>query len=199
MRSQRAFGEALRRHREQSGVTIESIARQTKLGASMLNALERGDCSRWPAGIYSRSYVREYAEAIGLDPDDLAAQFSACFPAIAFPDRPVAAGSSRAGNASAESLRLTFVAEPNVGWRTARRRAALVVLDLLLVVVLSAALWMTVAADFWMAVAGVAVACHVIGLAGGGSAAGFFASLFRGTPEPAPAETPQETAVAEPA
>ena len=88
MKSQRAFGEALRRHREESGVSIERIALDTKISASLLKALERGDCSRWPTGIYSRSYVRDYAVAVGLDPDDLASQFSECFAKTAFPDRP---------------------------------------------------------------------------------------------------------------
>lgn len=212
MRSQRAFGEALRRHRERSGVTIESIARQTKISASMLAALERGDCSRWPTGLYSRSYVRDFAQAVGLDPDDLAAQFSECFAETAFPDRAVEAGFSRPGRAPelgqktspgdphAEPFRLTFATEPSARWRTASRRSAVVALDLLLIVLLSSALRMTLVADFWMALAGVTVACHALGLAGGGSgAAGIFARIFRSAPDPAPAETHRESAVAEPA
>ena len=228
MKSQRAFGEALRRHRERSGVTIESIARQTKISASMLVALERGDCSRWPTGIYSRSYVRDYALAVGLDPDDLAAQFGACFTTTAFPDREVEAGSveagfSRPGSRRVEagfarpvsrpgsppegaralpppdSLRMTLAAESNARWRAVTHRSAVVGLDLLLISVLSSALWMTVVPDFWMALAGVAVTCHAIGVAVGGSAAGLFASILRSNPDPAPAETPQESAVAEPA
>jgi transcriptional regulator with XRE-family HTH domain len=197
VKSQRAFGEALRRHRERSGVTIESIARQTKISASMLVALERGDCSRWPTGIYSRSYVRDYAQAVGLDPDDLAAQFGACFTATAFPERPTPSISP--GDPGTELLRLTFAAESNARWRDLTHRSAVAALDLLLIGVLSLALWMTVIADFWMALAGVAITCHAIGLAGGVSAVGLFASILRNNPDPTPAETPQEAAVAEPA
>ena len=216
MSSQRAFGEALRRHRERSGVTIESIARQTKISASMLVALERGDCSRWPTGIYSRSYIRDYAQAVGLDPDDLAAQFGACFTTTAFPDRDVEAGFSRpvsrpgsrralveAGSSRpdprTEPLRMTLAVESNARRRAVTHRSAVIALDLLLIGVLSSTLWMTVVPDFWMALAGVAITCHAIGLAGAGSAAGLFASILRGNPDPAPAETPQESAVAEPA
>lgn len=196
MKSQRAFGEALRRHREQSGVSIEAIALDTKISASLLKALERGDCSRWPTGIYSRSYVRDYAVAIGLDPDDLASQFSECFAKTAFPDR-AADPAKKSGAPVAEPLRLTFAAYPGAQWRIARRRMALVAFDLLLIGVLATALRMTVMANTWMALAVVTIGCHALGLAVGGSAAStVFARLFRSAPpEPVPAEAAQEAAV----
>jgi transcriptional regulator with XRE-family HTH domain len=190
VKSQRAFGEALRRHREQSGVTIESIARQTKISAPLLRSLEKGDCSRWPTGIYSRAYVREYAVAIGLDPDDLAAQFSECFADTAFPERPVAK-KEHAGFPPAEPMRLTLATEPGAQMRIARRRVALVLLDFLLIFVLAAALRITIVANFWMALAGVAIACHSLALAAGGrGAADIFAGIFRTQPDPAAEEAP---------
>jgi transcriptional regulator with XRE-family HTH domain len=75
------FGEELRRLREQRGIALETIAQDTKIGKSLLAGLERGDCSRWPGGIYSRAYVRDYARAIGLDPGETLARFVACFEA----------------------------------------------------------------------------------------------------------------------
>jgi hypothetical protein len=200
VKSQRAFGEALRRHRERSGITLDTIARQTKIGASMLAALERCDCSSWPTGIYSRSYVRDYASAVGLDPDDVASQFSACFAETAFPDRPAELAAPPTQAPCPEPLRLTLEVVPAARTRTIARRAAFVVLDLLLIGVLAAALRMTIVADLWMALAGSAIVCHALSLAGGGSgAAGLFARIFRGSSAPVPEQTPQETAVAEPA
>ena len=202
MRSQRAFGEALRRHRERSGVTIESIALQTKISASLLRSLENGDCSRWPPGIYSRSYVRDYAVAVGLDPDDLATQFSDCFAATAFPDRVVEqAKQTDPQPARVEPLRLTLDVDPRARLRLGGRRAALVVLDILLVLVLATALKMTVVADFWMALAAVTLGCHSLTVAvGGRAAAGVFARAFRAAPpETVATETSQEPALAEPA
>jgi transcriptional regulator with XRE-family HTH domain len=196
VKSQSAFGETLRRHRERSGVSIESIAFETKISASLLKALERGDCSRWPTGIYSRSYVREYAVAIGLDPDDLASQFSECFAQTAFPERPPELAKKAAAMA-AEPLRLGLAPDPGAGWRIARRRIGLIVLDLLLIVVLTTALRMTVVANVWMALAVVTIGCHILGLMIGGSAASaVFARLFGSAPpEPVAAETNQEAAV----
>lgn len=80
------FGEWLRRQRERRGVTLKAVADQTKVSASLFAALERGDCSRWPSGIYSRAWVRNYAMAIGLDPNVTSERFSQCFAETAFPD-----------------------------------------------------------------------------------------------------------------
>jgi transcriptional regulator with XRE-family HTH domain len=80
------FGEWLRRQREKRGITLKAIADQTKVSAALFAALERGDCSRWPSGIYSRAWVRNYAVAIGLDPDVTTERFTHCFAETAFPD-----------------------------------------------------------------------------------------------------------------
>lgn len=86
MTPQQKFGDALRRKREQRGISLKAMAEHTKISASLLAGIERGDCSRWPGGIYSRAWVREYASAIGLDADQIAARFTKCFAQVAFPD-----------------------------------------------------------------------------------------------------------------
>lgn len=86
MTAQQKFGEALRRRREQRGISLREIAEKTKISASLLAGIERGDCSRWPGGIYSRAWIREYASAIGLDAEQIAARFTKCFTQVAFPD-----------------------------------------------------------------------------------------------------------------
>ena len=86
MTPQQKFGDSLRRRREQRGISLKELAHQTKISASLLAGMERGDCSRWPGGIYSRAWVREYASAIGLDAEQIAARFSNCFSDVAFPD-----------------------------------------------------------------------------------------------------------------
>ena len=46
----------------------------------MWEGLERNDLSRWPTGIYARSYVRSYAKAIGVDPESTVDDFCRWFP-----------------------------------------------------------------------------------------------------------------------
>jgi len=64
---------ALAAAREARGVTLEDIASRTRIPLRHLQELERGDVSRWPAGVYARSWARAYAEEAGADGDALAA------------------------------------------------------------------------------------------------------------------------------
>jgi cytoskeletal protein RodZ len=75
-----AFGPRLRQERERRQISLTSIAANTKISRSLLEALERDDVSRWPTGIFRRSFVRSYAEAIGLDPDEVVREFMERFP-----------------------------------------------------------------------------------------------------------------------
>lgn len=74
------LGAQLRRRREQRGISLETIARQTKIKRSLLEALERDDVSGWPGGLFRRAFVRAYAQAIGLDPESTVRDFLASFP-----------------------------------------------------------------------------------------------------------------------
>jgi transcriptional regulator with XRE-family HTH domain len=78
-----SFGGQLRKLRERRRVTLEMIEKRTKISVSLLRSLENGGCEGWPGGIYSRGYVRAYAEAIGVDPDHVLAAFVECYPAFA--------------------------------------------------------------------------------------------------------------------
>src|SRR5512142_1014534 len=70
-----SFGARLRQRREEQSIPLSAIAEQTKIKASLLEALERDDVSRWPSGIFRRAYIRAYAHAIGLDPDVVVREF----------------------------------------------------------------------------------------------------------------------------
>jgi transcriptional regulator with XRE-family HTH domain len=74
------FGPALRRERERRGITLQEIAAQTKIGASLFAGLERNDVSRWPTGIYRRAFLRAYAKVVGLDGERLVEEFRRLFP-----------------------------------------------------------------------------------------------------------------------
>ena len=75
-----SFCGRLRRERERRQIALSSIAANTKISAGLFESLERGDVSRWPTGIYRRSFIRAYAKAIGLDPDETAREFHELFP-----------------------------------------------------------------------------------------------------------------------
>ena len=59
--------------RQQRGISLETIAASTKLGVRQLEAIESGDFSKLPGGIYNTNYIRQYARAIEFDETDLLA------------------------------------------------------------------------------------------------------------------------------
>jgi len=74
------FGPRLRQERERRQISLASIAANTKINQSLLAALERDDVSRWPSGIFRRAFVRSYATAIGMNPDEVWKEFGDRFP-----------------------------------------------------------------------------------------------------------------------
>jgi transcriptional regulator with XRE-family HTH domain len=75
-----SFGARLRERREQQQVALSTIAEQTKIKVSLLEALERDDVSHWPSGIFRRAFIRAYAHAIGLEPDVIVREFLELYP-----------------------------------------------------------------------------------------------------------------------
>ena len=75
-----AFGPNLRRIRLQRGVSLKRLADATKVPEPLWAGLERNDFSRWPNGIFARAYIREYAKAIGVDPESTVDDFCRWFP-----------------------------------------------------------------------------------------------------------------------
>jgi cytoskeletal protein RodZ len=63
----------LPRFRKRMGVSIEQIAQSTKISSRFLEAIERERFDQLPGGIFTSSYVRQYALAIGYDEDALVA------------------------------------------------------------------------------------------------------------------------------
>jgi cytoskeletal protein RodZ len=58
---------ALSTIRKNRGITLQQIAEATKISVRSLEAIERGEFKKLPGGIYSTSYIRQYARAIDYD------------------------------------------------------------------------------------------------------------------------------------
>jgi hypothetical protein len=75
-----AFGPTLRRARLQRGISLEALSETTRVPPDLWRGLEGNDLSRWPSGIFARAYVRQYAVAVGIDPDATVDEFCRSFP-----------------------------------------------------------------------------------------------------------------------
>ena len=164
------FGPRLRRERERRKISLESISANTKVSISLFEALERDDVSRWPCGIFRRSFVRSYAEAIGLDGDEIVHEF-----VERFPDPTDTARSEPGGAAPAEThhfrprpaaLRLTLADSwtPFAGGAllsAIARRSAAVAVDASITALVAVALYLALG-SFWIPLT-IFMACYYWG------------------------------------
>jgi cytoskeletal protein RodZ len=57
----------LRKSRLNKGVSLEDIAENTKISIRFLRAIEAEEFEKLPGGIFTTSYLRQYATAIGVE------------------------------------------------------------------------------------------------------------------------------------
>ena len=130
------FGARLKEARERKGIRLEAIAAISKVNESLFVALERGDVSRWPIGIYRRSFFRAYATAIGVSVDSAVNEFVRLFPDEFDARHPVI-------TSGAVPLRLSLASAPRVRLSRAHLAAAFVDLAVLLLVSSAVVWWST--------------------------------------------------------
>jgi cytoskeletal protein RodZ len=70
-----SFGTYLRRERELRGVSLDQVAESTRIKRGHLEALEKDDHAHLPERPYLLGWVRSYANAVGLEPEDTALRF----------------------------------------------------------------------------------------------------------------------------
>jgi len=69
------FGRWLARERELRGLSRDEVTRATKLAPGTVEALESGEEARMPPRAYVVGYLRSYAVAAGLDPDEVVLRY----------------------------------------------------------------------------------------------------------------------------
>jgi transcriptional regulator with XRE-family HTH domain len=205
-----AFGLRLKTQRERRGITLETIAESTKIKRSLLAALESGDVSHWPLGIFRRAFVRSYAAAIGVPVEPMVAEFVRLFPepgevpqpvptpvpAAADPVTPAPEAREPDEPIPAEgSLRLTLAADSRPGRvLVLRDRATAATIDGLSILALALTLWIVHASSLGVSL-GVTAFGFVIarGLSSGRSGV---TQWIRPALKDVPAERPAQAAAA---
>ena len=66
-----SIGDKLRIEREQKGLSVEQIARDTNIAKRYLEALEIEDFSVFPGDPYLIGFLRNYADYLGIDPEEM--------------------------------------------------------------------------------------------------------------------------------
>jgi len=154
MSARDSFVSTLRQHRERQGLTLQSVADATKVSPFLLESLERGDVSRWPGGLYRRSFIRAYAVAIGLPPESTLQEFVHLFPET---------GQSAIELAEERGDGARIALMPESRWQAFGRLGTAAALDLGAIAALGYGASATAGLNIWAATATVAVLYHALG------------------------------------
>ncbi len=65
------LGEILRQAREAKGLSLAQVEEATKIRSTYLQALEEGQYDLLPAAVYIKGFLKNYAQFLGLDPQEL--------------------------------------------------------------------------------------------------------------------------------
>ena len=69
------FGERLKRERELREVSLNEVTVATRISTRFLQALENEDWNKLPGGVFNRGFVRSVARYLGLDEENLLAEY----------------------------------------------------------------------------------------------------------------------------
>ncbi len=72
---QESLGKQLQHARTTLGLSVEQVIDKTKISGSNLRAMEEDNYQNLPAKAFARSFYAQYAKILGLDPDEIVAQF----------------------------------------------------------------------------------------------------------------------------
>lgn len=68
-------GQKLQEERLRKGLTIEEVAKATKIRTEFLSAIENGDYQKIPPGVYTMGFIRNYTDFLGLPTREILALF----------------------------------------------------------------------------------------------------------------------------
>ncbi|HSI68018.1 MAG TPA: RodZ domain-containing protein [Planococcus sp. (in: firmicutes)] len=80
------LGTRLKEARVAKGYSLEDLQEATKIQKRYLSSIEEGDFSAMPGSFYARAFIKRYAEAVDLNPDEVLERHKAELPMAAEED-----------------------------------------------------------------------------------------------------------------
>lgn len=71
-----SVGQYLREQREAKGMSLEEVARATRVPMSSVERLEADQFDELPGEVFVRGFLKSYARAVGLDLDEVLARYT---------------------------------------------------------------------------------------------------------------------------
>jgi cytoskeletal protein RodZ len=76
------LGNRLREEREAKGLSLDDLQNMTKIQKRYLVGIEEGNYGMMPGKFYVRAFIKQYAEAIGLEPEEIFEQYKSEIPSV---------------------------------------------------------------------------------------------------------------------
>ena len=70
-----SVGETLARAREERGLSVEAVSDQTRIRAGLIRQIEADNFDGCGGAVYARGHLRSLGKVVGLDPEELVAEF----------------------------------------------------------------------------------------------------------------------------
>lgn len=71
-----ALGSYFREKREEQGYSIGEVARKTNIGSRYIEAIEEENFDEFPADVYAKGFIRNYARFLDLDAESLVTEYT---------------------------------------------------------------------------------------------------------------------------
>ena len=69
------FGDKLKKYREEAGLTVQKVTQLLNIPAKFLESLERNEFDKLPPEVYSRGFLKKYANLLSIDPEKLLSEY----------------------------------------------------------------------------------------------------------------------------
>lgn len=93
-----SIGTFLRSTRESQSMSIGEIARATRIPVHAIERMEADHFDDLPGEVFARGFLKAYAKAVGLSPDEVLARYTAARRVVSVEPLPMATPVTRSGS-----------------------------------------------------------------------------------------------------
>lgn len=93
-----SIGTFLRRTREARSMSVGEVARATRIPLHAIERMEADHFDDLPGEVFTRGFLKAYAKAVGLSPDDVLARYTAARRVVSVEPLPMAKPVTRSGS-----------------------------------------------------------------------------------------------------
>ncbi len=93
-----SIGAFLRRTRESRSISVGEVARATRIPVHAIERIEADHFDDLPGEVFARGFLKAYATAVGLSPDEVLARYTAARRVVSVEPLPIATPVARSGS-----------------------------------------------------------------------------------------------------